>query len=205
MFGVVLLSCACFLRIVSSARCCALVRYGLTLWRWIKYIVVLGAVLACYVPVFEGYGIFELWYAFFESPSYFSAILLACFVLKQVLNDIFYKKQPAFILYINKHIRLTTTCLIIICLYTSLTLFGTLALIPIDPYHMAFVPQGLFCLCVVMGLYLAVPYVGVAALISIVLGFMHLAMLDSISDVFLWLFCVCALVRRCVVWVLSMV
>ena len=150
-----------------------------------KYALTLIFTALFLVPFYEGFCGADFLFAFFDAPSPLCVLLLAFFVLKNLLKDFAPKNSRKAQIFAIK-----PAALVLLCLYGLLLYLGNLDLIPLDIYNQSPIFQAFCAFVLLLALYFADKFCAVLALIALLPFVFGLSQnpLTMLICPYLWLF-----------------
>ena len=137
------------------------------------------------MPFYEGFCGADFLFAFFDAPSPLCVLLLAFFVLKNLLKDFAPKNSHKAQIFAIK-----PAAFVLLCLYGLLLYLGNLDLIPLDIYNQSPIFQAFCAFALLLALYFADKFCATLALIALLPFVFGLSQnpLTMLICPYLWLF-----------------
>ena len=153
----------------------------------LKYALTLIFTALFLAPFYNGFCGADFLFAFFDAPSPLCLLLLAFFVLKNLLKDFAPKNSRKAQIFATS---IKPAALVLLCLYGLLLYLGNLDLIPLDIYNQSPIFQAFCAFALLLALYFADKFCAVLALIALLPFVFGLSQnpLTMLICPYLWLF-----------------
>ena len=153
----------------------------------LKYALTLIFTALFLAPFYEGFCVADFLFAFFDAPSPLCLLLLAFFVLKNLLKDFAPKNSHKAQIFATS---IKPAALVLLCLYGLLLYLGNLDLIPLDIYNQSPIFQAFYAFALLLALYFTDKFCAILALIALLPFVFGLSQnpLTMLICPYLWLF-----------------